>query len=500
MVPLVVALALLLAHFALEFSSALVLINYPFGADYGEGIVWQQMRNIMRGEGYAPLGVYPAIVYHYPPFFHVTTGLISRLLGTDELATGRAVSFVSTLATLPLLGLLAAWLGRRGRDPLAAVIGGAIVGLLFLSCAPVSEWSPFMRVDMIALLFGMGGLALALRAIEKPRLLFLAALCFTLSVYSKQVSIAAPAAAFLGLLVVRPRLAWALAVITIVQSGIVLTILTGLTHGRFLQHIILYNVNRISPYGLSSLIAPIEQHALYILLACSGAAVLTYRLIRLWRMRTEQPFAVAGIVAALVYFCLKTAMLAMIMKSGSSINYVVEWLGAVAILTGVLVVPAVETALDAFRGGWSAPGRGLALPALVLAAVAFQAKLLPSIDMTAADARFARLKTEPLVALIRKTSRPVISDDMTLLIRAGRPVEWEPSIAAELGATGRYDEKSFVRMVREHRFGLFITEGDRGDPVYDSRYNPAVAAAIEAFYPREYKIYRFTVHAPADRF
>ena len=493
--PLVAALGMLLAHFVLELCSSIVLIGYPFGADYGEGIVWQQMRNIMAGKGYGPLGIFPAIVYHYPPVFHVTSGLLSSLLGSDELGTGRAVSFISTLATVPLLGLIAIWLGGTNNDRLAAIAGGALVGLIFLSCQPVAEWAPLMRVDMIALLFSMAGLVLSLRAISRPGLLHLAALCFTLSVYSKQVSIAAPAAAFLGLLTVRPRLAVKLTLLTIAQSGLVLLLLSWMTHGYFLRHIILYNVNRMSPNGLSALVQPLRQHAFYIVLACAGAGLLLYRLTKSWRQRSAQPFMIAAIVATLAYFVLKTLMLAMIMKSGSSINYVVEWLGAVAILDGVAILPAVEIAVGAFRGRVEAE-RNAGWAALLLTAVTLQAGWLPSIALSAADARLGATKAERIVRLIRHTPRPVISDDMTLLIRAGRRVEWEPSIAAELGATGRYDEPTFVKMVRERRFGMFITEGDRGDPIYDSRYNPAVADAIATYYPREYRVDRFTIHAP----
>ena len=86
---------------------------------------------------------------------------------------------------------------------------------------------------------------------------------------------------------------------------------------------------------------------------------------------------------------------------------------------------------------------------------------------------------------------------MTLLIRAGRDVQWEPAIAAELGATGRYDQPGFVRLIDQRRFGLFITDGDRGPSSYKGRYNPPVADAITRDYPQTWKMGRFVIHAPA---
>lgn len=496
MLTVVAALALLLAHLITNAFSALIMIRYPFGIDYGEGIVWQQMRNIMSASGYGPLGVYPAIVYHYPPVFHVTSGLLAKLLGTDELATARTVSWVATFGTAIVIGLTAVRISRRGHERLGSAVAAGLIGMMFLSCEPVAEWAPLMRVDMLACMFTIGGLLLALHAIDRPRLLHAAALCFTLAVYTKQVSIAAPIAAFIGLAAVRPRYAWTLAGITIAQSGLVLLALTGLTHGNFLRHIILYNVNRVSADALLGLVAPLLSHIVYIGLAFAGAILLARRILVLWRMRDCNPFGLAGAVTGLVYFMIKTLMLGMVMKSGSSTNYMIEWLAAVTILSGVLIVPAVEAASACFRDNRQSHARSALLSMTVLAAVTLQAWLLSPVSLSGGQVYAAQRQAERAVTLIRHNTRPVISDDMTLLIRAGRPVQWEPSIAAELGAVGRYDEKSFVRLVRQKRFGLFITEGDRGDRVYDSRYNPAVADAIAAVYPREYRLGRFTIHAP----
>ena len=46
------ALALVLFRFM---DAANLAIRYPFELDYGEGIVWQQMREMFAGHGYAPI-------------------------------------------------------------------------------------------------------------------------------------------------------------------------------------------------------------------------------------------------------------------------------------------------------------------------------------------------------------------------------------------------------------------------------------------------------------
>lgn len=493
---LAAALGPLFAHFAVNARSTLVLIQYPFGMDYGEGIVWQQMRNMMHSQGYAPLGTYPAIVYHYPPVFHMTVAFFAWAFGTDELATGRAVSWISTLGTAAVLGRLAVSIGGQSKDRVTAWLGGLLTALIFLSCEPVVIWSPLMRVDMLACLLSAGGLALALRAIDRPALLHAAAACFTLAVYTKQTSIAAPAAAFLALLAVHPRLAIRLAIFTVAQSATILAALSWVTGGNFLRHIILYNVNRVDPAALASLAAPILRHVLYVALACAGAFLLARRTRSQWYVRQNHVAAVAGAVAALAYFLIKVLMLPMVMKSGASFNYMIEWFCSVAILAGIAILPALATVVEHFRERDVRSGASIALPCAVLLAVAVQAAQLPRVVLTQQEAGKESAQVQPAVDLIRHSAKPVISDDMTLLIRAGRPVEWEPAIAAELGATGRYNQAGFVRMIREKRFGLFLTEGKRGEYTYDSRYNPPVADAIARAYPKEYTLGRFTVHAP----
>jgi len=85
---------------------------------------------------------------------------------------------------------------------------------------------------------------------------------------------------------------------------------------------------------------------------------------------------------------------------------------------------------------------------------------------------------------------------MVLLMRAGKPVPWEPAIFAELAATGAWDQAPFLAMIRRHKFAFVITTGHPGEPLYDSRYTPEVSAAIDAAYPRTEQHGRMVVHLP----
>ena len=100
--------------------------------------------------------------------------------------------------------------------------------------------------------------------------------------------------------------------------------------------------------------------------------------------------------------------------------------------------------------------------------------------------------------MIHDARRPVISDDMVLVKRAGRHVVWEPAIFAELASKGLWDERPFIARVRRGEFAFFVTRGDRGLPLFDRRYTPAVSDAMDAAYPVRRQVAGYVLHLPKN--
>lgn len=480
----------------LHFAS--IAVPYPFDLDYGEGIVWQQAREIAAGRGYAPLGVFPAIVFHYPPVYHLTSLALARIAGLDELVAGRLVSVCSTIATMGFCALLTGKMLPAGTRRGVAIIVMFAAPLIFISFAPVMMWFVFMRVDMLAGALSLAGLLLAIYALKRPVLIVGAAVLFVLSIYTKQTSIAAPAAAFLMLILMRPRRALVLLATCLALGLVALVCLSWASDGRFLEHILGYNLNRYSNANLPGFKHFVLAYCVFFGVAVFGVVMVArgpYRSARAaptlaeWRYRHADDPRLGAVIAMLLFFVLKLAMVPMIFKSGASFNYLIEWLSSVAIFAAIGILPVVVAGFDT------------AAPVSPLLAVA--AWLLPlqalhpgGWDLTrdSADRQAAALK--PLVAQIRSARKPVISDDMILLIRAGQPVRLEPAIVAELGSSGRYDDDAFARLIRRHSFAFFITQAQRGDPLFDDRYNPQIADALYQAYPTQRKVAGLIVHLP----
>ncbi|WP_242181855.1 hypothetical protein [Sphingomonas sp. CARO-RG-8B-R24-01] len=486
-----VALALLAADLAKLLYLAATAIPYRYDLDYGEGIVWQQMINIVGGQGYAPLGVFPAIVYHYPPVYYLVVHGLASLFGTDGLATGRMVSLLSTLVSMGLVGYLAYAAMPSCRPRPARLVAALIAGGCLASAPTILSWASLMRVDMLAGAFSLGGLALTLGAWKRPMRIALAALCFVLAVYTKQTSIAAPAAAFATLWLVRPRAGWILFGWCAALGLGTLAGLSLMSHGGFLRHTLLYNLNRVDLPRVQILEYVILSQISTVAVAILGVGATWQRLrptavVRLRTRLAARPGDFAACLLA-VFLAIKTAMLPMVMKSGASDNYLIEWLYAVAVFVGIGALPVIQAARPA--GRWPR----LFLIAVVVVGIPTQAYRALVAD---SERDMATTPYDRIAARIARSPRPVVSDAMVLLIRGGQPVRWEPAIAAELGHAGLYDEAAFARRIRAKQFGFFVTVGNRGERIYDERYNPVVADAIDAAYPRLEQHGQLVLHLP----
>ena len=85
---------------------------------------------------------------------------------------------------------------------------------------------------------------------------------------------------------------------------------------------------------------------------------------------------------------------------------------------------------------------------------------------------------------------------MVLLLQAGKEVPWEPAIFAELASMGRWDESLIVDRIRSGSIAFVVTDGKRGQFLFDSRYTSPVADAIDQTFPRKIQKGWLTLHLP----
>ncbi|MBC7985360.1 MAG: glycosyltransferase family 39 protein [Sphingomonadaceae bacterium] len=493
-------LAMLAGRFAIFLVDSWAAATYSYELDYGEGIVWQQADMIFEGRGYGDITRYPFIVFHYPPLYHLVSGGLARLTGLDPLLTGRLVSLLATLATAALIFWMVSGAAERRRDALPSA---AIAALLPFLTTPFLLWSPLMRVDMLALLFGTAGIALIVASRERPRLAILAGLCFALAVFTRQTAIFAPAACFAALLLVDRRRALFAIAVTVGWGLIFLAAAIIATDGGFLDHVFLYNINRFSAEHFARYMGRALRPQLPLLLLAALVTIgLIVYLARLRRESGSRAFFAAiaedrgrfTLLVALIYLAISAAGLAMVAKIGSNLNYFLDFYVAITLVVGIalhLLLTRARVGHDGAEARAVSYASLIAVIGLVQVAVAMRPIYRQFIDHRPPAAELAATVEE-----MGRAERPIVSDDMVLLRRAGKQVPWESAIFAELAYMGLWDEAPIIRMIDDRAFAMLYTYGGPGNPFFEARYTPGVQAAIARAYPRKRRIGGFVMHYP----
>lgn len=428
-----VLLAVVLAHgtwtFARQTSSVLWS---PWSRDYGEGCTLAMAQLLADHGSYFPdLADYPLLVANYPPVFVSLVALGQRVLG-PSLFFPRLLAF---LATLGLLAVLFATLHRR----LGAVAPALAFTLLFVMPWFVTTWAALARVDTTAILLSLAGLSVVLSRGTGTRA-WPALPLFWLAFFAKQNAIVAPAAVLLHLALERDRrflralLAYAL------PLGALFGLLVLATHGGAWRHLVVYTAAASYEWGrmgesylqLAVIAGPL------LLLAAAGLAVAPTA----FRKGTGR--------ILLLYFGLNLLGFATIAKEGAAQNYFLEpWLAAV--LLGAWALRALEERAPRLRSLW---------PAVLAAAAAVANYSYPSLDRLPHALRRPENAEEfvALTRLVHDTPGPVLSENLSLLVLARRPVLLEPFGVRLIAERGLLRTDRLVRDCEAGRFPLVVAE------------------------------------------
>ena len=478
---------LLVVRAVMYLQNAYDAVHYPFGLDYGEGIVWQQVLLIPGPRMYGTIADVPFIVFHYPPVYHLAVR-VAMMLGFDPLMAGRGLSVACTLAAAGLC----AWLVGRGVSEhvngLARGIGCAIAALIPLSLYPVERWSVLMRVDMLAICLSFLGVAIVVESIRRPTWLAVAMPIFVLAIYTKQTAVAAPAAALAVSLALNRR-----QTINALIFGAGLGLLAfgwieWLTNGGFGLHIVAYNINTFSVEGFIRNVRGLRLFMLLFVLAAGALALLWREQLLPFKadasFRRSRAWAVVAIVTLWLIF--QAATLVTSAKTGASINYFIEFFFVCALPIGILTSHCWhDIIVDRSR-----PGKvDFVLLFLMVVPTVIMAKH-PSYRYAELDNPKATAVRQYMIREIAHAPRPVLSDDMVLVLRAGQEVQIEPAIFRELTATRRWDQTYFLQLLSNHAFEFVII-------LNEYEYTAEMLAAIAEAYPNIERLGPYTIRRQA---
>lgn len=450
--------------------------------DYGEGIVLWQAANVTSWKhAFHSVDEYPHIVFHYPPLFHLTSRVVARFTG-DLLMAGRLTSILSLAGTCLIGALLTAWALPPGRSPYARFIGALTAGTLVFT-TPMWSWASLMRVDALGIFLSVCGVALFVSARRRPWLAFLSFLFFVAAVYTKQTFLAAPIACFALALIENARRAMQLFVFATALGLAVLAMLYIATDGFILYHLIVYNQNPYFPEWIlprlanhfSNLIGPLLFSAIFPVALVHRRHGRIIRKLRIILRRTV--FERCVVVVALYFWFSTLIVAATISKQGASDNYFLEMDVVACLLSGLFVGWLLRRVTFEPRRGF------LVLQIIVMFILFVQCsdnwRTASGLFQTMAHPTFDR--SAEVVSFIRELPGPVYSEDMVILMQAGKEVPAEPAIITALAADGKWDESGFVTRIRNGEFSAVVIRHSMDNR---GRFSAAVARAVEErYYP-----------------
>lgn len=494
---LYLALTIFLAAGAAAFVlQSAIAIRSKAEIDYGEGIVLWQAANVTDWEkAFRPVEQYPHIVFHYPPLFHLTARAFAAFTG-DLLSAGRLTSILSMAGTCLVAGFLAARILPPGGKRVARFMAGITAGALVFS-TPLWSWAVLMRVDTLGIFLTICGVAIFILGRQRKALAFLAFVFFVAAVYTKQTTLAGPAACFLIALIEKPRFALQLALFSVSLGLIVLAMLYAATDGLVLRHLITYNQNPYFPEQIlirlkghfSELIGPLFFSAMFPTLVLYRQKARTIGLIKRLRLVLECSMFERCVLIAAVYALFAVIIVAAtISKQGASDNYFLEADVAICLLCGLFVGWLVR------RG--SSPRRAFVLLQTIVIFVLLVQTAGNWRTMVANARVFANPPADPsvnVVSFLKSLPDPVYSEDMVILMHAGREIPAEPAIITALAADGKWDESGFVARIRNGEFRAIVI---RWSLTNRQRFSEAIAQAVEERYYLTNGFEPFKVYLP----
>ena len=165
---------------------------------------------------------------------------------------------------------------------------GAFAALCFVTLPTFLTSALLMQIDMLAMAFTLGGMLLAVRAVERPGTAVWAGVVFALALYTRQTSVRLRPRRSWCSCSVRPRAAWTMFGSAVATCCVALGLLYLAGSGDFLRQILLYNMNRIAWDHAAKLFFVLLANIVPIALGAAGFAVVWRRVDpRNWRGAAE---------------------------------------------------------------------------------------------------------------------------------------------------------------------------------------------------------------------
>jgi hypothetical protein len=435
-------------------------VSFPYSVDYGEGPVLDQVMRMSKFQNiYLPNPTQiPYTISNYPPLYHLVQTPFAWIFG-PAYWYGRGISFLSILAAAVFIVLT---LQAITKDWLASVIGGVTL----LAIPYILHWSPFCRVDSLALGVSWAGLFVIVRWPNNRKALITGAALLTAAIFTRQsYALTAPFAAFIWLVNQKPRLqAFKLAAWVVGMGLAAFLVLMLLSKGGFYFNIITSNVNQFYWNTVKDYAKAIWEHMSYLVIT-SSLFIMLAAFFRVYSWWLATPYLLAATASAVT-----------VGKAGSNVNYLFEFSAGLAFMAGAILAVAGKI--------WWAKA------ILVLLLAVQVAHIYPWTKDNYYQWVMGRVEDERgaigvLQDYVHEAQSPVLADEfMGLVVLDHRQLVFQPFEFKQLSLANLWDETPFIHDLNAKKFDLILLYA----PVsWDSRHERWTQDQLDAI-GRNYKM------------
>lgn len=493
---MIAALVVLGFYFVVYVVYAFSLMSFPFDYDQGEGFELVDTLMFARGEfPYQSVEPYPFYASNYPPVFHLMAVPFAWVFGATYWY-GRLLGFLGTLVTaLTIAYAVFSFEPRKGYGRGRTLVAVA-AGLAFLASNMIYHVGPLLRQHLMMVTFETLAVVILVFANEIPqtrrrRLMFALGLgLLIVAGYTKQLAAFSAIAVFLWLMIRSPRRA----VVGVVIFGLVgVAIFVGLnvaTGGEWWKQAILANVNEIRLDQVEGLVR--LWFALHGFLIIPAVLLVLYELyfdrLSLYSMWFVVTTVLGGVSSGTwgggdSYFA--TSIAGLCILSGITITRTLNrgwrfppdhpytrWLirplrPAVPVMTAAALITAPMLYLGYGRAVLHLPTTH-PLFAPVASVLNLQPNALNGLYDSAGRvaggyANVGHLPSEQditagwsIVELVRQSDKPVLSEEASFNLLAGREAVTNPTQLLNVWLRGLYDGTELINMIEAQEFGLII--------------------------------------------
>lgn len=410
-------------------------VGYPFALGLGESPLMQAAMHLADGRiPYRELNSPPYSLVPYGPVYLLLSALLYKMHATLFLG-GRLITLGATLAAAAGVYAIV-----RRQWPSGTRAPAAAAAMLFVAHPYTQQWSVQVNVDMLGVCLSLWTFILLARRVSadqapsrKEPLLALTAF------FTKSSMIAASAAYFAhGLLDRRYRRALSYAAVTGGAAALIYVVLYSVTDGWYYYHTT-YEIGRRWVF---------YQFILFYWWDALKTGPLIVAAPVLLLMWPEARRSAGRMFVAYLGFAL--ALTLSLSKQGSDTNYLLESCALFSVCFGGIL------SVLALREG--ATGRLARLAAWALCAGQLWAWAAPNLDLAGIRARYgenARFYGR-IAEFVRQADGPVISEDMSLLLRAGKEIFYEPFPMGQMSYSGVWDDTRILRELDNKTFPMVI--------------------------------------------